>query len=133
MGRILIVDDNEKIRLVTRLILEKAGHDILEASSGEDALDMLEKGDIPDLVILDVMMPGENGWEICETIKSNEKTRDLPVVILTAKTSGKDMDQSSLSRADAHISKPFDMEYLLDVAERLIRKNPAPKVQPKTE
>jgi CheY-like chemotaxis protein len=120
MAKILLVDDNSKIRIITRMMLEKTGHEVLEASSGEEGLKMLEK-DTPDLILLDIMMPGMDGWEVCQKIKADEKYRDIPLVMLTVRASEEDMDKSMEYGADAHVNKPFDMEYLLDTVERQLK------------
>jgi len=119
MTRILLIDDNSKIREITKMMLKKGEHEVVEASSGEEGLRIL-RDDRPDLILLDVMMSGEDGWKICEKIKNEEKTSDIPVVMLTVRGSEEDMDKSGASGADAHISKPFDMENLLSTVERLL-------------
>lgn len=121
MARILLIDDNENMRVVIRRMLETAEHKVVEAESGREALKMLEH-DRPDLVLLDVMMPGEDGWEVCKKIKATEKLRGIPVAMLTVRTSEEDMNKSKESGADAHINKPFDMEHLLRTVESLLRK-----------
>ncbi len=119
MARVLLVDDDPKIRQITKMMLKKVDLEVLEASNGEEGLRILED-DRPDLILLDVMMPGDDGWKICAKIKNNEKTKDIPVVMLTVRGSEEDLDKSSASGADAHISKPFDMEYLIRTVERLL-------------
>ncbi len=121
VARILLVDDNQNMRVVIKRMLEKAGHKIVEANTGEEALRMLEV-DKPDLILLDVMMPGDDGWEVCRKIKAKEKLKGIPVAMLTVRATGDDMDMSSESGADAHITKPFDMEYLQRTVESLLRK-----------
>ena len=83
--KILVVDDDETNVGLIKQILEKINYKVIEAFNGEEALRKIEE-DSPDLLILDVMMPKMNGLEVCRRIKSNEKTRLIPVVMLTAKT-----------------------------------------------
>jgi CheY-like chemotaxis protein len=120
MARILVVDDEPDIRVLMRMMLEKAGHEVVEAGSGEEGLRMLGS-DNPDLVLLDVMMPGLKGWEVCERIKADEKMRSIPVVMFTVRTSKEDIKHSMACCADAHINKPFDRKELLSTVERLLR------------
>ena len=81
-GEILIVDDEDMIRDVLRLNLVRAGYLVSEAESGEEALEKIQERR-PDLIILDLMMPGINGFDVCEKIRENEEMADLPVIILS--------------------------------------------------
>jgi CheY-like chemotaxis protein len=119
MAKILIVDDEEDVRMVTRTILERAGHEVIEAASGNEGLKVLENHK-PDLVILDVMMPDMSGWGVCEKIKTNRGFRDIPVLMFTVKTEMKDMRHSRRTNADAHVNKPFGIDVLLKTVERLL-------------
>lgn len=121
MTRILLVDDNPNMRAVIKRMLEKAEHKVIEAENGEEALSMLQK-DRPDLILLDIMMPGDDGWTVCRKIKANEKLKSIPVAMLTVRASEEDMNKSSMSGADAHINKPFDMEYLLRTVDTLLKR-----------
>jgi CheY-like chemotaxis protein len=121
MARILLVDDEPEIRIITRMMLEKAGYEVVEASNGEEGLRMLANAK-PDLILLDVMMPGMKGWEVCEKIKADEKLKHIPVVMFTVRTSDEDIEQSRECGAEAHINKPFDRKELLETVERLLRK-----------
>lgn len=125
VARILLVDDEPEIRIITRRMLEKAGHSVIEAGDGVECLEKL-KAEKPDLILLDVMMPGEDGWEICRKIKGEEKTKDIPVVMFTVRTSKENMKHSMKRGAEAHINKPFDMKELLDTVERLLGKAASP-------
>ncbi len=122
MAKIMVVDDNPKIRKVVRVILEKKGYEVEEARNGDECLKRLEK-EKPDLILLDVMMPGEDGWEICKEIKSDEKHRDIPVAMLTVRASEEDMNKSIEHGADTHINKPFGVEDLLERVESLLGKD----------
>jgi CheY-like chemotaxis protein len=123
MARILLVDDEPSIRFLTRKILEKVGHEVVEVRDGEEGLRFLEK-DRADLVLLDVMMPGMNGWEVCEKIKSDEGLKAIPVVMFTVRVSHDSMIRSQESGAEAHINKPFDRKELLETVERVLEKVP---------
>lgn len=121
---IMIVDDEPKIRLVIRKILEREGFSVSEAESGEDCLKKLNVQK-PDLILMDVMMPGIDGWETCTMIKSNEETKDLVVSMLTVKTSEEDKIKSlEESLADWHIQKPIEREKLTRAVKWLTENPP---------
>jgi putative two-component system response regulator len=122
LAKILLVDDEPEIRFLTRRMLEKEGHSVTEAENGEMALRMLQK-DKPDLILLDVRMPGLNGWEVCRRIKADDKTKSIPVVMFTVRTSEEDIQKSVDYGANAHINKPFDKEELLELVENMLRRN----------
>ena len=107
---IMIVDDEPDTIDLTRKILSKEGHQIIEAISGTECLEIL-KNEKPDLILLDVMVPNENGWEICKKIKTNDETKDIPVVMFTALLT-EDAVKKSLEHADAWINKPFKAKKL---------------------
>lgn len=119
MAKILVVDDEDDVRLVTMTILKRAGHDVKEAASGKECLKVLESHK-PDLIILDVMMPGDDGWEVCEKIKMNNETGSIPVIMFTVKGGMRDMRYSRSTGADAHVSKSFGMNVLLKTVESLL-------------
>lgn len=119
MAKILIVDDEEGVRVVARTILKKGGHEIMEAEGGKEGLRMLESW-TPDIIILDVMMPEMDGWEVCEKIKSEPKFKGIPVIMFTVKGEMEDMRHSRGTGADAHVSKSFGMDVLLKTVESLL-------------
>ncbi len=121
MSKIMVVDDEPQIRTLVKVILEKEGYKMVGANSGKECLKKLKK-EKPDIILLDVMMQGEDGWEILKEIKKNEKTKDLPVAMFTIRTSDDSVKKSLESGADAHINKPFDVEELLDAVEGLLGK-----------
>lgn len=106
MARILVVDDEPEIVSLTKWVLEEAGHEVVEAESGEEGLKILEK-DRPDLILLDVIMPEPNGWEVCKKIKTDKNLRDIPVAMFTVRTNRENVKKSMKSGADAHINKAF--------------------------
>ena len=110
---ILIVDDNPQNIQVVNTVLNKNGYKkVLFATSGEDALEIVEKK-LPDLILLDIMMPGIDGYDVCRRIKDNEITEDVPVIFLTAKSYNEDIIKGLESGAVDYITKPFDNEILL--------------------
>jgi CheY-like chemotaxis protein len=119
VAKILVIDDEPQLRVIVRMMLEKAGHQVTEAGDGEEGLKLLEK-DLPDLILLDVMMPGPSGWEVCHKIKGSRKLRDIPLVMFTVRSGEEDEERSRVCGAEAHINKPFDMEELLETVGRLL-------------
>ena len=126
MAKILLVDDEPEIVVLTKIMLEKGGHEVIVARHSRECFEKLN-AEMPDLILLDIMMPGDDGWEACRKIKEDEKTRDIPVAMFTVHTSDESVEKSfKYSHADAHINKPFNKSELLDTVERLLGKA-APK------
>ena len=120
MAKVLIVDDERSLRFLISSTLEDEGYDISEAADGLEAYEIIKK-DKPDLVILDVMMPGMTGFELCEKLKQDMATRDIIVVMLTAKGQEQDRLQSAQAGADYYLRKPFSPIMLLEVIESLLQ------------
>ena len=110
--RILCVDDDPAIRLLLQLNLAAEGLDVDLAVDGDDALTQL-RAHRPDVIVLDVMMPGRDGYAVLEVLKSDEATNDIPVVLLTAKATDDEIWDGWRSGADYYITKPFDVSQLL--------------------
>ena len=106
--RILYVDDEEDMRLVVSVCLESDGYRVLTAASVPDAL-LIAARELPDVVITDVMMPGENGYSLCTKLKRDPATRDIPVIVVTSLDSEREAMQAG---ASAFLSKPFEDEDL---------------------
>ena len=107
MGKkILIVDDEEVIRKFLRINLIKWGHEVNEAENGAQALEQLA-GDYFDLLICDILMPNKDGWQVLKEVRSNQKTREIPVIVLTAKDQDTDMFKGYDLGANYYITKPF--------------------------
>ena len=121
MKRIWIVDDEADFRMLIRMMLGKEGYDVREVESGERCLELLNEGEVPDLILLDVMMPGLDGWDVCRRIKKNRAISMIPVCILTAKTTPFDA-HVSLNKVNAnwHLNKPVDREKLLEAVNWLL-------------
>ena len=107
MGKLLlIVDDELEAQTLLRLMLVRAGFDVVVAASGQDALKQLEMTQ-PDVVILDVMMPGMDGFTVCERIRSNTITHDLPVIILSARNDVESRKRGEAVQATRYLTKPI--------------------------
>ncbi len=119
------MDDNKEVRDVIRTTLVREGYGVMEAASGEECLDALYSGEIPDLILLDVMMPEMDGWEVSRRIKSNEKLKNIIVCILTAKTTTMDALMSLESgQANWHLNKPISRQKLLETVNWLLTSPP---------
>ena len=112
MSRILVVDDNEDVRFLVRKVLENDGHDVTEAGSGADGLQLLDEGPLPDLIVLDVQMPVMDGWDALGQIRGREATKDLPVILATVKTAPDARRRGYELGCDGYLGKPFDLREL---------------------
>jgi CheY-like chemotaxis protein len=133
MSNIMIVDDDTELRHIFRLILENEGYQVIEAESGRECLKILEEGKKPDLILMDVMMPGLDGWETCKKIKENNDTKDLVVAMLTVKSEDVDKIKSlGYATANWHMSKPLDKAKFVDNVKWLLSSHQAKKKKPKS-
>ncbi len=110
--KILVVDDEEVIRKFLKIHLSKLGYEVKEAIDGEQAIEEINK-DAYDLLICDVLMPKKDGWEVIKEVKSNPKTKDIPVIVLTAKNEDTDMFKGYDLGANYYMTKPFTKSQLL--------------------
>lgn len=117
--RILIVDDEPDLLRTTRYIVKGAGYDVDTAVDGEAALKKV-RAQKPDLIVLDLMLPGMPGEEVCRQIKKDENTSGIPVIMLTAKNTDTDRIIGRVIGADCYMTKPFEIEKLLSEIKRLI-------------
>ena len=120
---VYIEDDSEMIDLVT-IILNRRGYRISGAHGGREGLDLVQK-EKPDLVLLDLMMPDMDGWDVYHQLKAGDSTRNIPVIVITAKTQPIDRVLGlHIAKVDDYIDKPFRPQSLLDSIERVLgRKN----------
>ena len=109
---ILVVDDDETIIKTVRPILISHGCSVLTASSGEGGL-QIALTQKPDLIVLDVILPGIKGREVCKKLKEDERTKDIPIVFLTAKNSPEDIQAEMDVGAEAHLTKPVNAKALI--------------------
>jgi DNA-binding response OmpR family regulator len=113
MAKIVIADDERDIRELITFILTYAGHEVFPTTNGEEAYQKATEI-MPDLIVLDVRMPRMTGYEVCEQIKANQKTREIPVVFLSAKGQENEVSMGIDLGADDYILKPFSPEHLLE-------------------
>jgi DNA-binding response OmpR family regulator len=107
-GRILVVDDDPRLLHIVEMYLSIEGYDVVTAENGEDGLKEVE-AERPDLVILDIMMPGMDGIEACRRIRTNAETQSVPVVMFSALSSDDDVERARLAGANHLITKPFNL------------------------
>jgi DNA-binding response OmpR family regulator len=117
--RVLVVDDERAIRLLCRVNLAASGMDVLEAEDGRSGLELARK-ERPDLVLLDVMMPGVDGWTVARELAADEETRDIPVVFLTARADAADKRMGEQLGGVGYVVKPFDPVSIGDFVERVL-------------
>jgi CheY-like chemotaxis protein len=110
--KILIVDDEEVIRKFLKIHLAKLGYEVMEAADGVQAMEQLGKDDF-DLLICDILMPKKDGWEVIREVKSNPKTKAIPVIVLTAKNEDSDMFKGYDLGVNYYITKPFTKAQLI--------------------
>lgn len=121
MKRIWVVDDEKDFRALIRIMMSKEGYEVLEVENGNACLELLKGGNYPDLILLDVMMPGIDGWEVCKKIKQSQAFSSIPICMLTVKSAPYDFN-TSLNKVNAnwHLTKPIKKEDLLKAVDWLL-------------
>ncbi|MFH1728737.1 MAG: response regulator [Pseudomonadota bacterium] len=117
--KILIVDDEIDILASIKIVLEGNGYLVKTTTNGDNVINIMTN-DTPDLVLLDVMLPGISGYSICWQIKNNEKLKSIPVVFITAKSNESDKLMGEQMKGDGYINKPFEKDELLSVIKSFI-------------
>src|SRR5437868_14588830 len=121
MTTVLVVDDEAPIRLLCRVNLEAEGMTVLEAADGEKGLE-LARAERPDVVLLDVMMPGRSGWEVAEELLADEVTSAIPIIFLTARAEVRDRAKGIDLGGVDYVTKPFNPLELAPLVEDLVRR-----------
>lgn len=106
-AKVLVVDDENDVLMLCRVNLEYEGYEVIEAHSGREALERVSQ-EGPDLILLDVMMAGMDGWQVLKELKGDPETKDIPVVMLTAKVTERDQITGLSGGATDYITKPFN-------------------------
>jgi DNA-binding response OmpR family regulator len=123
---VLVVDDEPTARSMLRLILVRAGFEVREAKDGYEALAAVERN-MPDLMILDIMMPGIDGFVVCQTLRNNEKAADLPIIMLSARADRESVNKGLSVGATEYLTKPVKPDELTEhVRAALAAKNEQP-------
>jgi DNA-binding response OmpR family regulator len=121
MTTVLVVDDEAPIRLLCRVNLEAEGMKVLEASDGESGLETA-RTERPDVILLDVMMPGRNGWEVAEELLSDDATSRIPIIFLTARAEVRDRAKGIDLGGVDYVTKPFNPLELAPLVEGLLNR-----------
>jgi two-component system response regulator RpaA len=116
--RVLVVDDEPDVLLLCRVNLEFAGHEVLEASNGERGVE-LALGERPDVIMLDVMLPHRDGFSVLEELVKDWRTRETPVILLTAKAQDADQLRGWRAGCTEYVTKPFSPQLLADTVNRV--------------
>jgi DNA-binding response OmpR family regulator len=119
MARVLVVDDEPDVLLLCRLNLEQRGHQVLEAPNGDVALNLAREG-APELVVLDLMLPGIDGYQVLQALRADDRTSGIPVLVLTAKSLRADRERSRQLGAAAFLTKPFLPDELCDMVDGVL-------------
>ena len=117
--RILIVDDEPNIVVSLEFLMKREGYEVAVASDGKAALHAVEKK-MPDLVLLDIMLPKKNGFEVCQTLRANPQWQSMKIVILTAKKRDTEVAKGTALGADAYMTKPFSTKDLIAQVRQLL-------------
>ena len=119
MARVLVIDDEAPIRLLCRVNLEAERMEVLEADDGERGLE-IARSERPDVILLDVMMPGLDGWEVLQRLLDDPATRDIPIVFLTARAELRDRARGLELGGVDYVTKPFNPTELAPLVESLL-------------
>ena len=114
--RVAVIDDDPDMVKIIKLLLETRGFEAVGAYSGEDGLELVQR-EAPDVVLLDIMMPGLDGFEVCHELKSDEETRGIPVIFVTAMSVEDCAQRASAAVASGYIGKPFKPAELIGKIE----------------
>jgi two-component system alkaline phosphatase synthesis response regulator PhoP len=121
MTRVLIIDDEAPIRLLCRVNLEAEGMDVLEAADGEKGIELARR-ERPDVILLDVMMPRLDGWDVAQLLVSDELTKEVPIVFLTARAEVRDRARGLDIGGIEYVTKPFNPLELASLIESLLER-----------
>lgn len=118
--KVLVADDEAPIRLLVRVNLEAEGFTVVEASDGQMTIDIAQR-DLPDVILLDVMMPRKDGWEVASELLGRDETSGIPIVFLTARADLRDHERGLSTGALQYITKPFNPRMLAPTIDECIR------------
>lgn len=110
--KVLIVDDNDDTVTIIRTVLEREGYLVVTAMDGIEGIEKARK-ELPDLIVLDLMMPRKNGFEVCQALKERSETKEIPILILSAKIDSVSRERTSALGAQEHLTKPINPALLL--------------------
>lgn len=116
---ILIVEDSPTELQIVKNALQSRGYNVITAANGEEGIEKAHK-EHPQLVVLDIILPGKNGYQVCRDLKSSPDTKDVPVIMLTSKSQESDRFWGLKQGADDYLNKPFEAQALLDCVAKLL-------------
>ena len=121
--KVMIVDDNPDLLYVVKRGLEhmEDGYEVTGANSGKECFELLKRGDMPNIILLDVMMPEINGWDVFAKLKEKPEWREIPIIFLTAKTDDYSKGFGKLT-ADDYITKPFEIRDLKERVDKVLNR-----------
>jgi len=119
-GKVLVIEDNDRNRKLVKILLEANKYEVIEAKTGEEALTCLQN-DKPDLILLDIQLPNMDGLTLTRILRSNQKTKDIPIVAVTAYAMKGDKERVLGAGCDAYISKPIDTRELPIIVANIIK------------
>jgi len=118
--RVVYIEDEQEMIDLVRLILSRKGFEVTGANGGREGLDLV-RNSLPDLVLLDLMMPDMDGWDVYQQMKAGEPTRNIPVIVVTAKAQSIDKVLGlHIAKVDDYVSKPFSPQELVDSVEKVL-------------
>lgn len=117
--KVLIADDEPNIVTALEFLLKRAGYDVRTATNGEEALALVESY-LPDLVLIDIMMPGKSGYEVCQRMRERPEWRHIKIVMVTAKGREAEVSKGMSLGADLYVTKPFSTQELIAAVDRLL-------------
>ncbi len=133
MAKILLIDDEPDIVYLVKKVLEKGGHQVEEAYTGAEGIIKAETEN-PALIVLDILMPDINGWDVAKTLKSQDKTKNTPIIMLSVKNSHDSVQKSfKYSGASAHLGKPSKGIEILSAIDRALKESNQPLPTPQTD
>ena len=120
-SKIMLVDDNPDLTYLVKKRLERfdGAYEVVIAQNADECFELLKHGTLPDLILLDIMMPGMNGWDVLATLRGNLPWKHIPVVFLTAKTDDVSKGLGTIT-SDGYITKPFDISELKETIEKVL-------------
>ena len=128
--KILVVDDEKDLTALVSLHMKMAGYEVLSASNGEKAL-VVARQEKPDLIILDLMLPKIDGWEVCRRLRQDPEIKNVPVIMLTARAETEDKLKGFEAGADDYVTKPFSPRELVARVKRVLARAEAEPIMPK--
>ncbi len=124
--KILLIDDHHSVLRLLETILRVRGYEVVAVSDGAEGVEAACR-ELPDLILLDVTMPGLDGFKICRILKEDPQTRNIPVIFLTARCEGADVETARRAGAADFVSKPFKSQHIIAILDRYLGPEPLPQ------